>query len=968
MDSSPALVYTVVAGTTTPLPTSCSTSGTVNPASGTFTLAGATSTSATIVAQPMCGSFREPPPNVAPGPANDVWFHLTPPPTPTHFRFTLFGGTAPAMVSGAMALYEAPNASGPFRLIECAIGGSLSSSLATLETRSYTPGNKLYLRVWDRTTRSSSVNFSICVQGQTVSSMPARGAGETACSATPLAAATLSSTTATSIDYVFAQEESPSLFTDSSYVGGDLWLSLTVPPSGVVRMAVGRGSAAAGTALNIGLSAYIAANCAAPAGFRQVGTFNTALPAAFPTTGTSNWQINCLPPGETLYLRIHSNQAAQANQKRYGRFRIVWAAGPAVGGTPPANNQPCGATPLSFNASCPVAPAGGNNFNACSTPGIPLPGCGGFDGSSNDVWFRFVAPPSGTVKLEATAGTGIPANPAMALYTTGGHGCEGRFTLMECDDRLGPGNSARIIRTGLVPGQTYYVRAWAEGASATGTFDICLTEPQPPTGSCFYLLELWALNQAGVQHVEIIIGTDTTTVSTSGGDSSERFLLTIPNGATVRFRYFQVDGSRVSGAYSYALTRLGDPTLIWSQGGGVPVFGPGLPWNPTHVLTDACATFSPLSSDCLGSRTICNAGTTFGQLTSTLIPGNTYDLNVLNMGCLSPAESNGIEWLVFRPNTDGLVAFWLDATANAPNTDLDFAVWDAGYTPFAPSEPHISAGICAPNGPPVRCSSARRNYSTGLQAGLIGVEQEGTGGWGWLSPLPVQMDHAYLIAVTRAGATPAAVGYQLRWTLANDPSGIPAPGLLDCTPLILPVEYLFLEAAQRSAEVDVTWATATELNSSHFIVERSADGRTFSPIGLVEAAGNSIARSDYRFTDEAPLLGTNYYRLQQVDHDGATETSRIVTVVLSDRNAPLVIFPNPTEDRVHLSIEMPRDRELDLLLSDAQGRVLLRERRSASRGRTEHDMEVGMLAPGVYHIQVMGLDGTSSASGRFLKR
>ena len=62
--------------------------------------------------------------------------------------------------------------------------------------------------------------------------------------------------------------------------------------------------------------------------------------------------------------------------------------------------------------------------------------------------------------------------------------------------------------------------------------------------------------------------------------------------------------------------------------------------------------------------------------------------------------------------------------------------------------------------------------------------------------------------------------------------------------------------------MDLTWATASEKNSSHFIGERSSDNLDFVSIGRVAAANNSQYRIDYAFTDPQPMGGVNYYRLK----------------------------------------------------------------------------------------------------------
>jgi hypothetical protein len=68
--------------------------------------------------------------------------------------------------------------------------------------------------------------------------------------------------------------------------------------------------------------------------------------------------------------------------------------------------------------------------------------------------------------------------------------------------------------------------------------------------------------------------------------------------------------------------------------------------------------------------------------------------------------------------------------------------------------------------------------------------------------------------------------------------------------------------------VILNWQTAQEINTSHFIIERSANGTDFSSIGKVSASGNNSITKDYLYTDTKPAKGTNYYRLKMVDADG----------------------------------------------------------------------------------------------------
>lgn len=972
-DATTALLVNSSAGVTTVLPTSGSGScATIN---GPFSTSGTSTAVSLNIARPTCGNFMDLPPT-APNAAYDVWMRVDPPATAHSYRFTLFGGT---MSNGAMAVYEAASATSPMRLIECAVGGSLTSQMPTLEVTCPTPGMKLYLRVWNELSRFSAVTFNVCVQAQEIATMPSRGANlyETAAQA---AAAVVFPTGNTAsgyvLEYAFACEDMW-LQTDSAYVGGDLWLSALVPANGTIRMWAARGGSSASRADNLGMSAYLTSNPSDPTKFRQVSSLSS-LSTSW-TSATPNWVITCLPPGERLFVRVHSTKSAQVATKRYGQFRFALSSGSGTTG-PPANNQPCGATLLSFSGGCPVGTTPTfNDANICNTPGMPAPDCGSYSNSSGDLWYKFVAPASGIVQLEASPTGAIPADPAIALYNAG-NDCNGRYTLIECDEKQGPGNAARIVRSGLIPGRTYYVRAWDEtGAVPTSgkQFTLCVTEPVAPAGHCFYVIDLWAKNPPtattyqGVQ-AEINGGSPINMVTATGDEASELFLLPVPAGATVFFQYYNNN----VGEYKRTLYQLGDTARHWRYHGGFAVAGPTPGPMIHYTINNACQPIGPYVTDCLGAETICNPATEFGHIRGDLPMGNTFDLNSANMGCLD-VEDKGVAWMVFRPTVSGTVAFWFDGTTNNATTDLDFAIWDTGPAITAPTLPHISGSICPPQQPPVRCNSARRSHSTGLLPGINGLYQEGHGGWGWLSPLPVVANNIYLIALVRGEGTPLIVQYQMRWDyvgggglpMVADVSGNPATSMLDCTPLILPIELLTLQAEVRGEVVDVTWATATERNSDHFIVEHSVDGRSFLPIGTLKAAGESVSRQNYLFTDLRPVQGLNYYRLRMVDNDGSFSHSDVVTAVIDTRSNRPLLFPNPTTGQVELFMHLPDVGSVLLVVTDATGRVVHSRSAATANGvPLRHSMDLGMLANGAYQVQVLTPEGLPLGSARLMKQ
>lgn len=139
-------------------------------------------------------------------------------------------------------------------------------------------------------------------------------------------------------------------------------------------------------------------------------------------------------------------------------------------------DSPCTATPVTINsgAVCPTYTAGttvGATYsNNAANGGAPTCGSPG----APDVWYSFVAPPSGMVNIYTTAGS--ITDGAMQLYASSNNLCTGTLTAYNCDDDSGPGLMPQLALCGFTPGATYWLRLWQYG-SGTGTFNICFWDP-----------------------------------------------------------------------------------------------------------------------------------------------------------------------------------------------------------------------------------------------------------------------------------------------------------------------------------------------------------------------------------------------------------------------------------------------------------------------------------------------------------
>jgi len=164
----------------------------------------------------------------------------------------------------------------------------------------------------------------------------------------------------------------------------------------------------------------------------------------------------------------------------------------------------------------------------------------------------------------------------------------------------------------------------------------------------------------------------------------------------------------------------------------------------------------------------------------------------------------------------------------------------------------------------------------------------------------------------------------------------------------LPVELLYFDAKpNNNRTVDLTWTTASEINSDYFIVEKSADASVWSNIGSVEAVGNSTQELNYYLEDLHPYMGINYYRLKQVDLNGSVTYSEIRAVKfgLTDN---VTLFPNPVTDEFFLHGKGIGSKQIQLF--NSLGQLIPTNRINQSEDMIQFDSSE--LSRGIYTIQI----------------
>jgi hypothetical protein len=183
-----------------------------------------------------------------------------------------------------------------------------------------------------------------------------------------------------------------------------------------------------------------------------------------------------------------------------------------------------------------------------------------------------------------------------------------------------------------------------------------------------------------------------------------------------------------------------------------------------------------------------------------------------------------------------------------------------------------------------------------------------------------------------------------------------------------PVQFTALKARKQGEKVALDWGTVTEQNSSHFLVQRSANGSDFdTQIGNVKAAGNSNSQLNYNFVDASPLKSWNYYRIKQVDLDGKFSYSNVAAVNFENGAGLLLIYPNPAKDQLNVEYTTTRGGKLEMQVIDSKGAVLMSQKVSVSTGKNLETLNISSLAQGMYILKYIDTEGNISYT-KFIKQ
>lgn len=190
----------------------------------------------------------------------------------------------------------------------------------------------------------------------------------------------------------------------------------------------------------------------------------------------------------------------------------------------------------------------------------------------------------------------------------------------------------------------------------------------------------------------------------------------------------------------------------------------------------------------------------------------------------------------------------------------------------------------------------------------------------------------------------------------NSPSLIVTNNVPVATPGVV---YASLDASANEKSVLVKWVTASELNNSHFEVERSLDMQNFKTVALVldgfEADGTGKSYQFKESADEVKKGKTVYYRLKQFNNDGQISYSSILVVKpqAEAKTSYMNITPNPANDNLTVTIHNITSGQAEIRIVSLSGQTLLSKQSTINKSASIQVEGLSKLATGMYMAQLV---------------
>lgn len=172
--------------------------------------------------------------------------------------------------------------------------------------------------------------------------------------------------------------------------------------------------------------------------------------------------------------------------------------------------------------------------------------------------------------------------------------------------------------------------------------------------------------------------------------------------------------------------------------------------------------------------------------------------------------------------------------------------------------------------------------------------------------------------------------------------------------ITLPIKFGSFFATKNGQNVNLSWTTEIEADNSHFNVEKSVDGNSWSNIAIVMGSGNSSTVKSYSYTDKNANASVLYYRLRQVDVNGTATYSSVKVIRSSEESNNTSVYAT-SKQSIAVDFNKQISNNMVIRVFNSGGQIVAEQKIQSSSYRV--NVPVVNAASGIYVVQVSDNNG-----------
>ncbi|MGZ3862817.1 MAG: T9SS type A sorting domain-containing protein [Bacteroidia bacterium] len=178
-----------------------------------------------------------------------------------------------------------------------------------------------------------------------------------------------------------------------------------------------------------------------------------------------------------------------------------------------------------------------------------------------------------------------------------------------------------------------------------------------------------------------------------------------------------------------------------------------------------------------------------------------------------------------------------------------------------------------------------------------------------------------------------------------------SPWVLSFATSALPVELIRFDHTCRENNAVINWSTRTEINNDYFQIERSRDALNYELVARINGAGNTTVQQNYSYSDNSYQTEKPYYRLKQVDFNGADKYYPAININdCGPSDNSVAIANNGSEIQIEFTQDTNENAEVSLY--DMNGRSIRVDSFGVGKGTTKHVIDTRSFPAGIYLMRI----------------